>query len=116
MSSSRQPHTGGGSGSGPGTSSSISAASTTNSGSGTSTTNGNNAGNAVSSRTMGTEGERLSVPSLVVLTQRGNNLTLLNGRPGPSSGGSSSKKRHIQTPLYNGLVNSYEDKSNDFVW
>lgn len=26
--------------------------------------------------------------------------------------GSSSRKR----PLYNGLINPYEDKSNDFVW
>lgn len=116
MSSSRQPHTGGGSGSGPGTSSNISTASTTNAGSGmSSATNGNNSGNTVS-RTMGTGGEGLPVPSLVVQSQRGNNLTLLNGRPGSSSGGSGSRKRHLQTPLYNGLINSYEDKSNDFVW
>lgn len=81
-----------------------------------SATNGNNSGNTVSSRTMGTGGEGLPVPSLVVQSQRGNNLTLLNGRPGSSSGGSGSKKRHLQTPLYNGLINSYEDKSNDFVW
>ncbi|XP_012681882.1 E3 ubiquitin-protein ligase COP1 [Clupea harengus] len=118
MSSSRQPQTGGGSGSGPGpgTSSSISTASTTNAGSGMSNaTNGNNSGNGVSSRTMGTGGEGLPVPSLVVHSQRGNSLTPLSGRPASSSGGSSSKKRHLQTPLYNGLINSYEDKSNDFV-
>ncbi|XP_041950038.1 E3 ubiquitin-protein ligase COP1 isoform X2 [Alosa sapidissima] len=116
MSGSRQPLTGGGSGSGPGTSSSISPASNTNAVSAVSNaTNGNSSGNAVSSRTMGTGGEGLPVPSLVVQSQRGNNLTPLSGRPGSSSGGSCSKKRHLQTPLYNGLINSYEDKSNDFV-
>ncbi|RXM29274.1 E3 ubiquitin-protein ligase RFWD2 [Acipenser ruthenus] len=36
------------------------------------------------------------------------------GRPGSSSG-SSSRKRPLPTPLCNGLINSYEDKSNDFV-
>ncbi|KAH1166429.1 E3 ubiquitin-protein ligase COP1 isoform X2 [Mauremys mutica] len=42
-------------------------------------------------------------------------------RPGGSGGGSSSgggvgsRKRPLLTPLCNGLLNSYEDKSNDFV-
>uniref|UniRef100_A0A8C3SJU8 COP1 E3 ubiquitin ligase n=1 Tax=Chelydra serpentina TaxID=8475 RepID=A0A8C3SJU8_CHESE len=39
-------------------------------------------------------------------------------RPGGSGGGSSSgggsRKRPLLTPLCNGLLNSYEDKSNDF--
>lgn len=33
-----------------------------------------------------------------------------------SSLGSSSRKRPLIAPLCNGLLNSYEDKSNDFVW
>uniref|UniRef100_A0ACB8F321 Coatomer subunit alpha n=1 Tax=Sphaerodactylus townsendi TaxID=933632 RepID=A0ACB8F321_9SAUR len=42
------------------------------------------------------------------------------GRAGPGSGasggsGGSSRKRPLLTPLCNGLLNSYEDKSNDFV-
>ncbi|XP_049724541.1 E3 ubiquitin-protein ligase COP1 isoform X3 [Elephas maximus indicus] len=42
-------------------------------------------------------------------------------RPSPGVGGSSSslgsgsRKRPLPTPLCNGLINSYEDKSNDFV-
>ncbi|KAM9612914.1 E3 ubiquitin-protein ligase COP1 isoform 5-T5 [Trichechus inunguis] len=42
-------------------------------------------------------------------------------RPSPGIGGSSSslgsgsRKRPLPTPLCNGLINSYEDKSNDFV-
>ncbi|KAM9129292.1 E3 ubiquitin-protein ligase COP1 isoform 2-T2 [Pangshura tecta] len=34
---------------------------------------------------------------------------------GSSSGGGGSRKRPLLTPLCNGLLNSYEDKSNDFV-
>ncbi|XP_054837218.1 E3 ubiquitin-protein ligase COP1 isoform X2 [Eublepharis macularius] len=43
------------------------------------------------------------------------------GRAGPGSGasggtgGGGSRKRPLLTPLCNGLLNSYEDKSNDFV-
>ncbi|RXN20769.1 E3 ubiquitin- ligase RFWD2 [Labeo rohita] len=49
--------------------------------------NGNSSGNGVSSRTLGSVAE------------------------GPSARMGSSRKR----PLYNGLINPYEDKSNDFV-
>ncbi|XP_043860859.1 E3 ubiquitin-protein ligase COP1 isoform X2 [Dromiciops gliroides] len=38
----------------------------------------------------------------------------VNGGGGASSG-SGSRKRPLLTPLCNGLINSYEDKSNDFV-
>lgn len=40
-----------------------------------------------------------------------------SARAGGGSGGgsSSSRKRPLLTPLCNGLLNSYEDKSNDFV-
>ncbi|XP_068921616.1 E3 ubiquitin-protein ligase COP1 isoform X8 [Petaurus breviceps papuanus] len=38
----------------------------------------------------------------------------VNGGGGGSSG-SGSRKRPLLTPLCNGLINSYEDKSNDFV-
>ncbi|KAM9001559.1 E3 ubiquitin-protein ligase COP1 isoform 7-T7 [Sarcophilus harrisii] len=34
---------------------------------------------------------------------------------GGGSSGSGSRKRPLLTPLCNGLINSYEDKSNDFV-
>ncbi|XP_019355733.2 E3 ubiquitin-protein ligase COP1 isoform X2 [Alligator mississippiensis] len=37
------------------------------------------------------------------------------GAGGSSSGGGGSRKRPLLTPLCNGLLNSYEDKSNDFV-
>lgn len=49
--------------------------------------NGSSSGNGVSSRTPGAEGQSARM-------------------------GSSSRKR----PLCNGLINPYEDKSNDFVW
>lgn len=75
--------------------------------------NGNNSGNLVPSRTLtaATEGG-LSVPSLAAVpSSRGGFASLC--RPSASSG--SRKKSLHQTPLYNGLLNSYEDKSNDFV-
>ncbi|XP_053103175.1 E3 ubiquitin-protein ligase COP1 isoform X2 [Hemicordylus capensis] len=37
------------------------------------------------------------------------------GTGGGGGGGGSSRKRPLPTPLCNGLLNSYEDKSNDFV-
>uniref|UniRef100_A0A8B9VHM2 E3 ubiquitin-protein ligase COP1 n=1 Tax=Anas zonorhyncha TaxID=75864 RepID=A0A8B9VHM2_9AVES len=37
------------------------------------------------------------------------------GGGGSSASGGSSRKRPLLTPLCNGLINSYEDKSNDFV-
>ncbi|KAI4886069.1 hypothetical protein NFI96_023023 [Prochilodus magdalenae] len=99
MSSGRQHHqSGSGAGSVPGTSSgSTAGANSANSGSSSATTNGSNAGSGVSSRTLGSGAE-----AQLTGTQ--------SSRPG-SSGGSYSRKR----PLYNGLINPYEDKSNDFV-
>uniref|UniRef100_A0A6I8QG30 COP1, E3 ubiquitin ligase n=1 Tax=Xenopus tropicalis TaxID=8364 RepID=A0A6I8QG30_XENTR len=41
----------------------------------------------------------------------GGSGSALVGRPGSSAG----RKRPLPTPLCNGLINSYEDKSNDFV-
>ncbi|XP_060545573.1 E3 ubiquitin-protein ligase COP1-like, partial [Pantherophis guttatus] len=43
---------------------------------------------------------------------------LAGTRVGSGSGaaGSGIRKRPLLTPLCNGLLNSYEDKSNDFVW
>ncbi|XP_044295248.1 E3 ubiquitin-protein ligase COP1 isoform X3 [Varanus komodoensis] len=38
-----------------------------------------------------------------------------SGAAGGSGGTSGSRKRPLLTPLCNGLLNSYEDKSNDFV-
>uniref|UniRef100_A0A3B1JZ46 COP1 E3 ubiquitin ligase n=1 Tax=Astyanax mexicanus TaxID=7994 RepID=A0A3B1JZ46_ASTMX len=101
MSSGRQQHQGGGVGSVPGTSSG--SGNTANSGSSSSVTaNGSNTGGGSgggggSSRTLGSGAEQQ-----LTGTQ--------SGRAG-SSGGSYSRKR----PLYNGLINPYEDKSNDFV-
>lgn len=52
------------------------------------------------------------MPSLAAVpSSRGGFASLC--RPSASSG--SRKKSLHQTPLYNGLLNSYEDKSNDFV-
>uniref|UniRef100_A0A672PHM1 E3 ubiquitin-protein ligase RFWD2-like n=1 Tax=Sinocyclocheilus grahami TaxID=75366 RepID=A0A672PHM1_SINGR len=91
MSNTRQQQQSGGSaGSVPGTSSgsmSSSSAGGANSGS-CGAQNGNSSSNGVSSRTLGTVAE-------------GQSARL----------GSSSRKR----PLHNGLINPYEDKSNDFV-
>uniref|UniRef100_A0A673ITM9 E3 ubiquitin-protein ligase RFWD2-like n=1 Tax=Sinocyclocheilus rhinocerous TaxID=307959 RepID=A0A673ITM9_9TELE len=89
----QQQQSGGSAGSVPGTSSGSMSSSSgggaggANSGSG-GAQNGNSSGNGVSSRTLGTVAE-------------GQSARL----------GSSSRKR----PLYNGLINPYEDKSNDFV-
>ncbi|XP_066548754.1 E3 ubiquitin-protein ligase COP1 isoform X2 [Amia ocellicauda] len=141
MSASRKQPKGAGAGTGPGTSSSSSSstpATTTTSpssssgagasnntnnnssgGSGSSgnvangnTSNGSNSGNGVSSRTLGTGGEGLPVPALAVPSARV--AASSPGRSASSSGG-SSRKRALPTPLCNGLINSYEDKSNDFV-
>uniref|UniRef100_A0A8C2I642 COP1 E3 ubiquitin ligase n=1 Tax=Cyprinus carpio TaxID=7962 RepID=A0A8C2I642_CYPCA len=95
MSSTRQQQSGGAAGSVPGTSSGSMTSSSgggvgaggANSGS-SGAQNGNSSANGVSSRTLGSVAE-------------GQSARL----------GSSSRKR----PLYNGLINPYEDKSNDFV-
>uniref|UniRef100_A0A7N8YG75 COP1 E3 ubiquitin ligase n=1 Tax=Mastacembelus armatus TaxID=205130 RepID=A0A7N8YG75_9TELE len=116
MSSHRPQQSAGGAGSVPSTSSSGSTGGpgSTNGGGGSNavTSNGNTAGNVVPSRTSGAAGEGgLSVPSLPVPSSRGGFSSL--SRPSASSG---SRKRSLhQAPLYNGLLNSYEDKSNDFV-
>nr|XP_057946982.1 E3 ubiquitin-protein ligase COP1 isoform X2 [Doryrhamphus excisus] len=75
--------------------------------------NGNNSPNVVPSRTLAAIGDGgLPVPNLVAMSSfRGGFASL--SRPSPSSG--SRKKSLHQAPLYNGLLNSYEDKSNDFV-
>ncbi|KAK1165257.1 E3 ubiquitin-protein ligase COP1-like isoform X1 [Acipenser oxyrinchus oxyrinchus] len=110
MSTSRQQQqNGGGVGSGPGTSSNSGGSSSSGSGN---TSNGDGSGNAVSSRTLGTGIGALAVPVPGVHSSRSSAVSL--GRPGSSSG-SSNRKRPLPTPLCNGLINSYEDKSNDFV-
>lgn len=90
MSGCRQQQPGGASGSVPGTSSGSSAnANIVNNGGSSANANGN----CISSRSLGSGSEtQLLRPSL--------------------SGANHGKKR----PLYNGLINPYEDKSNDFVW
>ncbi|XP_030259123.1 E3 ubiquitin-protein ligase COP1 isoform X1 [Sparus aurata] len=116
MSSNRPQQNAAGANSVPGTSSSNTASTGNSNGSGGSnavTSNGNNSGNVVPSRTFGAAGESaLSVPTLAAVpSSRGGFASL--SRPSASSG---SRKRSLhQTPLYNGLLNSYEDKSNDFV-
>lgn len=78
------------------------------------TSNGNNAGNVVPSRTLAAVGEGgLSVPTLAAVPSSRSGFASLS-RPSASSG--SRKKSLHQAPLCNGLLNSYEDKSNDFVW
>lgn len=74
--------------------------------------NGNNSGTVVPSRTLAAA-SGLSVPTLAAVPSGRGGFASLS-RPSGSSG--SRKKAHHQTPLYNGLLNSYEDKSNDFVW
>ncbi|KAM9427452.1 E3 ubiquitin-protein ligase COP1 isoform 2-T2 [Salvelinus alpinus] len=114
MSSNRQQQTGGGAG--PGTSSS-STGGTTNANGATSvgsndSANVNNSSNVVPSRTLATTGDGLLVPAAAV--QSPISLATLS-RPSSSSSGTSRKRPLHQAPLYNGLLNSYEDKSNDFV-
>lgn len=85
----------GASGSVPGTSSGSTATANiaTNGGS---SGNANANGNGISSRSLGS----------------GSEAQLLGAQRPSVSGVIYSKKR----PLYNGLINPYEDKSNDFVW
>ncbi|MEQ2247868.1 coatomer subunit alpha [Ilyodon furcidens] len=105
MSGSRPQQSGGGASSVPGTSSSSSnnnnnSSSSGGGGSNAVTSNGPAAGNVVPSRTLAAASE-------------GGSFASLTSRPSASSG--SRKKSLHQAPLYNGLLNSYEDKSNDFV-
>ncbi|XP_077581042.1 E3 ubiquitin-protein ligase COP1 [Stigmatopora nigra] len=77
------------------------------------TSNGNNSVNVVPSRTLAAAGDGgMSVPNLATVSSSRGGFASLS-RPSASSG---SRKRSLhQAPLYNGLLNSYEDKSNDFV-
>ncbi|XP_038574781.1 E3 ubiquitin-protein ligase COP1 isoform X3 [Micropterus salmoides] len=115
MSNNRPQQSAGGASSVPSTSSSSSSTGNTNGGGGSNavTSNGNNSGNVVPSRTLAAAGEGgSSVPTLAAVpSSRGGFASL--SRPSASPG--SRKKSLHQTPLYNGLLNSYEDKSNDFV-
>uniref|UniRef100_A0A8C9ZBK9 COP1 E3 ubiquitin ligase n=1 Tax=Sander lucioperca TaxID=283035 RepID=A0A8C9ZBK9_SANLU len=107
----------GGASSVPSTSSSSTAGTGNTNGSGgsnvvTSNLNGNNSGNVVPSRTLAAASDGvLSVPTLAAVPSSRGAFSL--SRPSASSG--SRKKSLHQAPLYNGLLNSYEDKSNDFV-
>ncbi|XP_013859910.1 E3 ubiquitin-protein ligase COP1 isoform X2 [Austrofundulus limnaeus] len=113
MSGSRPQQSGGGASSVPSPSTS---SSSTGGGSGSTavTSNGNSSGNVVpSSRTLPAAGEggMSGSPVAAVPSSRAGYASM--GRPTPSTG---SRKRSLhQAPLYNGLLNSYEDKSNDFV-
>ncbi|KAA8586683.1 hypothetical protein FQN60_000519 [Etheostoma spectabile] len=118
MSNNRQQQSPGGASSVPSTSSSSTGGTGNTNGSVgsnvvTSNLNGNNSGNVVPSRTLAAASEGvLSVPTLAAVpSSRGGFASL--SRPSGSSG--SRKKSLHQAPLYNGLLNSYEDKSNDFV-
>uniref|UniRef100_A0A1A8FEZ3 Ring finger and WD repeat domain 2 n=1 Tax=Nothobranchius korthausae TaxID=1143690 RepID=A0A1A8FEZ3_9TELE len=107
MSSNRPQSNSGGASSVPSTSSS----STGGSGSTTVTSNGNSSGNVVPSRAIAAGESGLAVPTLSAVSSRGEFSSL--SRPSSTSG---SRKRSLHpTPLYNGLLDSYEDKSNDFV-
>lgn len=120
MSSNRPQQSAAGASSVPSTSSSSSSSTggtgNTNGGGGSSapTSNGSTSGNVVPSRTLAAAGEGgLSVPTLAAVPSTRGGLASLS-RPSASSG---NRKRSLhQAPLYNGLLNSYEDKSNDFVW
>lgn len=87
-------------------------------GSNTVTSNGNSSPNVVPSRSLASAAAAaaggdsgLSVPSLSSVPLSRSSFASLN-RPSASS----SRKRSLhQAPLCNGLLNSYEDKSNDFV-
>lgn len=89
----QQQQPGAASGSVPGTSS-ASTATPIIASNGGSSANAN--GSGISSRSLGS----------------GSEAQLLGAQRPSLSGANYSKKR----PLYNGLINPYEDKSNDFVW
>uniref|UniRef100_A0A674N996 COP1 E3 ubiquitin ligase n=1 Tax=Takifugu rubripes TaxID=31033 RepID=A0A674N996_TAKRU len=109
MSGNRPQQNAGGASSVPGTSSGTS--NSNGGGSNAAISNGNNSGTVVPSRTLAAA-SGLSVPTLAAVPSGRGGFASLS-RPSGSSG--SRKKAHHQTPLYNGLLNSYEDKSNDFV-
>lgn len=116
MSSNRPQQSAGGASSVPSTSGGGSGGSTGSTGAGNNaaTGNGSNPGNVVPFRTVAAAGDSsLSVPTLVTVpSSRGTFASLSR----PSAAPGSRKKSLHQAPLCNGLLNSYEDKSNDFVW
>lgn len=79
------------------------------------TSNGSSSGNVVPSRTLAAAGEGglSSVPTMAAVSSSRGGFPSLSR---PASSSSSRKKSLHQAPLHNGLLNSYEDKSNDFVW
>uniref|UniRef100_A0A3B3ZES5 RING-type domain-containing protein n=1 Tax=Periophthalmus magnuspinnatus TaxID=409849 RepID=A0A3B3ZES5_9GOBI len=121
MSSNRPQQNAGGASSVPGTSSSSGGGTGSSNpgggGSNTVTSNGNSSPNVVpTSRSLASPAtgsdSGLSVPNLSAVPSPRPGFASLN-RPSAST---SSRKRSLhQAPLYNGLLNSYEDKSNDFV-
>lgn len=110
MSGNRPQQSAGGASSVPGTSSGTS--NSNGGGSNAVISNGNNPGTVVPSRTLAAA-SGLAVPTLATVPSARGGFASLS-RPSGSSG--SRKKAHHPAPLYNGLLNSYEDKSNDFVW
>jgi len=91
----------------------------------TPSTNGSSAGNVVPSRPLAAAGEGplsageapLSAPgpATVPPASRGGLASL--GRPTAAASSSGpGKKRPPPAALHAGLLHSYEDKSNDFVW
>uniref|UniRef100_A0A3Q3ILY9 RING-type domain-containing protein n=1 Tax=Monopterus albus TaxID=43700 RepID=A0A3Q3ILY9_MONAL len=113
MSNNRPQQSAAGESSVPSTSSTGTGSTNGGGGSNAITSNGNNSGNVVPTRTLAAAGESsLSVPTLAAVpSSRGGFASLSR----PSASSSSKKKSLHQAPLYNGLLNSYEDKSNDFV-
>lgn len=97
MSGCRQQHQpGGASGSVPGTSSGSTANNIASNGGSSANANASANANGISTRSLGS----------------GSEAQLLGTQRPSLSGAMHSKKR----PLCNGLINPYEDKSNDFVW
>ena len=58
----------------------------------------------------------LSVPVLAAVQQASRSGLASLSRPTSWSSGSGKKRSLQPAPLYPGLLHSYEDKSNDFVW
>ncbi|XP_065698604.2 E3 ubiquitin-protein ligase COP1 isoform X2 [Patagioenas fasciata] len=60
-------------------------------------------------------GSGAGLARLAAAARPGGGSSAGGGGSGAGGGGGSSRKRPLLTPLCNGLINSYEDKSNDFV-
>uniref|UniRef100_A0A3P8X2D4 COP1 E3 ubiquitin ligase n=1 Tax=Cynoglossus semilaevis TaxID=244447 RepID=A0A3P8X2D4_CYNSE len=120
MASNRPQQSASGASSMPSTSSSSSSGGAGNTSSGVGggsnnvTSNGSSSGNVVPSRTLAAAGEGglSSVPTMAAVSSSRGGFPSLSR---PASSSSSRKKSLHQAPLHNGLLNSYEDKSNDFV-